>query len=91
MDYCIAIGGAVTFKNAAKLPEIAANIPLDYLLLETDCPYLSPHPYRGKRNEPARIRLIAEFIAQIRGISLEELAEATTANAARIMRMPILK
>lgn len=91
MDYYIAIGGAVTFKNAAKLPEIAANIPLDYLLLETDCPYLAPHPHRGTRNEPANIRLIAEFIAGIRGITLEELAAATTANAARIMRMPILK
>lgn len=91
MDYCIAIGGAVTFKNAAKLPEIAANIPLEYLLLETDCPYLAPHPHRGTRNEPANIRLIAEFIANLRGITLEELAAATTANAARIMRMPILK
>ncbi|MBO5244731.1 MAG: TatD family hydrolase [Selenomonadales bacterium] len=91
MDYYIAIGGAVTFKNAAKLPEIAANIPLEYLLLETDCPYLAPHPHRGTRNEPANIRLIAEFIANIRGITLEELAAATTANAARIMRMPILK
>ncbi len=90
MDYCIAIGGAVTFKNAAKLPEIAANIPLDYLLLETDCPYLSPHPHRGKRNEPANVRLIAEFIASARGISVEELAAATTANAARILNMPIL-
>lgn len=91
MDYYIAIGGAVTFKNAAKLPEIAANIPLEYLLLETDCPYLAPHPHRGTRNEPANIRPIAEFIAGIRGITLEELAAATTANAARIMRMPILK
>lgn len=91
MDYYIAIGGAVTFKNAAKLPEIAANIPLEYLLLETDCPYLAPHPHRGTRNEPANIRPIAEFIANIRGITLEELAAATTANAARIMRMPILK
>ena len=91
MDYYIAIGGAVTFKNAAKLPEIAANIPLEYLLLETDCPYLAPHPHRGTRNEPANIRPIAEFIAQLRGITLEELAAATTANAARIMRMPILK
>ena len=91
MEYYIAIGGAVTFKNAAKLPEIAANIPLEYLLLETDCPYLAPHPHRGTRNEPANIRPIAEFIANIRGITLEELAAATTANAARIMRMPILK
>ena len=91
MDYYIAIGGAVTFKNAAKLPEIAANIPLEYLLLETDCPYLAPPPHRGTRNEPANIRPIAEFIANIRGITLEELAAATTANAARIMRMPILK
>ena len=91
MDYYIAIGGAVTFKNAAKLPEIAANIPLEDLLLETDCPYLAPHPHRGTRNEPANIRPIAEFIANIRGITLEELAAATTANASRIMRMPILK
>ena len=62
------------------MPEIVAKIPLEYLLLETDCPYLTPQPYRGKRNEPAYIKIIAEKIAQIRNITVEELAVTTTDN-----------
>lgn len=82
--FYIAIGGVVTFKNAKKLHEIAKEIPLEYLLLETDAPYLTPEPYRGKRNEPAYVKFVAERIAQIRGVSFEEVAQATTQNAIRV-------
>lgn len=80
----IALGGVVTFKNAIKMKEVAADIPLDRLLLETDAPYLTPVPYRGKENQPAYVRFVAEAIAKIRGMSLEELAGITTQNAERI-------
>lgn len=81
-----ALGGVVTFKNAKKAHEIAKEIPLEYLLLETDAPYLTPVPYRGKRNEPAYVKFVAEEIAKIRGISFEEVAETTTANARKIFK-----
>lgn len=81
MGWFLGVDGPLTFKNSAKLPEIVAKIPLDRLLLETDCPYLAPVPMRGKRNEPAYIKYIAEKVAQIRGISLEEVAKVTTNNA----------
>ena len=84
LGYYLAIGGPVTFKNAAKVQRVAAQIPLDRLLIETDCPYLTPHPHRGHRNEPAYVRLVAEEIARIRNISLEELAAATTFNAKQL-------
>lgn len=79
--FYIALGGVVTFKNAKKAHEVAKHIPLEHLLLETDAPYLTPEPFRGKRNEPAYIKFTAEKIAQIRGISVEEIAQATTQNA----------
>jgi TatD DNase family protein len=60
---------------------------LNKLLVETDCPFLSPHPYRGQRNEPARVRLVASKIAEIKGVPLEEVASATTDNAARVFRL----
>ena len=82
--YYIALGGVVTFKNAIKMKEVAADIPIDRLLLETDAPYLTPVPYRGKENQPAFVRFVAEEIAKIRGIELEELAALTTQNAERI-------
>ena len=81
MNFYISLGGPVTFKNAKKPKEVAIEIPLDKLLIETDCPYLAPHPYRGKRNEPAYVKLVAEQIAELKGISLEEVAKATTENA----------
>lgn len=81
MGFYLSISGPLTFKNARKLPEVVAMMPLDRLLVETDSPYLTPTPYRGKRNEPAYVRLVAAEIARIRGISLEEVAEATTQNA----------
>ena len=80
----IAIGGVVTFKNAVKVKEVAQNIPLEYLLLETDDPYLTPVPYRGKENQPAYIKYVAQEIANLRGISVEEVASATTKNALKI-------
>jgi len=84
MKFYISLGGPVTFKNAKKPKEVAKEVPLDKLLIETDCPYLTPHPYRGKRNEPAYVKLVAEEIASIKGISVEELASLTTANAKKI-------
>jgi TatD DNase family protein len=84
MNFLISLGGPVTFKNAKKPKEVAAEIPLDKLLIETDCPYLTPHPYRGKRNEPAYVKLVAEQIAEIKGLTFEDVAEATTENAKRV-------
>lgn len=81
--FYIALGGVVTFKNAKKAHEIAKDIPLECLLLETDAPYLTPVPYRGKRNEPAYVKFVAEEIAKIKGISFEEVANITTENARR--------
>jgi TatD DNase family protein len=87
MNFYISFGGPVTFKNAKQPKEVAKEIPLDWLLIETDCPYLSPHPYRGKRNEPSYVKLIAEQIAQLKEISYEELANKTTDNAKRLFKI----
>lgn len=84
MNFYISLGGPVTFKNAKKPKEVAKEIPLDKLLIETDCPYLAPHPYRGKRNEPAYVKLVAEQIAELKGISLADVAKKTTENAKKI-------
>lgn len=84
MNFYISFGGPVTFKNAKKPKEVVKEIPLDRLLIETDCPYLTPHPYRGKRNEPSYVRFVAEEIAGLRGMTLEEVAEKTTANAKKL-------
>lgn len=87
MNFYISLGGPVTFKNAPLPKEVAANIPLDRLLIETDAPFLSPHPHRGKRNEPAKVKLIAEKIAELRGISYEELCHITTKNALKLFNI----
>ncbi len=84
MGLYISIAGPVTFKNAAKLPEIVTKVPLEYLLVETDSPYLTPQPYRGKRNEPAYVKLVAEQVANLRGIELEVLAKATSENTKKL-------
>lgn len=84
MNFYISLGGPVTFKNAKKPKEVALEIPLNRLLIETDCPYLAPHPYRGKRNEPAYVKLVAEQIAEIKGISFEEVAKQTSLNANKL-------
>jgi TatD DNase family protein len=80
----ISIPGIVTFKNAGDIPEVAQMVPLDKLLIETDCPYLAPVPKRGKKNEPAFLQYTAAKVAELRGMSVEELADATTRNARRI-------
>ena len=85
--FYIALGGVVTFKNAKKMKEVAKIVPLERLLLETDSPYLTPVPFRGKRNEPAYVKYAAEEIANLRGIGFEELARATTENAIKIFRL----
>lgn len=84
MNFYISLGGPVTFKNAKKPKEVADVIPLEKLLIETDCPYLTPHPHRGKRNEPSYVKLVAEQIAEIKGLSTEEIAQATTENAKKL-------
>ena len=80
----IALGGVVTFKNAVKAKEVAANIPLEYLLLETDDPYLAPVPFRGKENQPMYVKFVAQEIANLRNTTIDEIAQATTQNAERI-------
>ena len=84
----IAFGGAVTFKNARKLLETAAYVPTDRLLAETDCPYLSPEPFRGRRNEPARVAWVVKKLAELRGVPEEELAEQCYENACRVFGWP---
>ena len=84
LNFCIGITGPVTFKNAARKQEMVAQLPLDHLLIETDAPYLAPHPHRGKRNEPAFVYEIADKIAQLQSRSQEEVATVTTRNAARL-------
>ena len=87
MGYYIGIGGVLTFSNAKKLKEVAAEVPLDRILLETDCPYLAPVPNRGKRNESRNLGYVAEELATIRGISVEEIYAATFQNAVEFYRI----
>lgn len=89
LGFHISFSGIVTFKNAIELKEVARAVPLDRMLVETDAPYLAPVPYRGKRNEPAYVRHVAEYVAQLRGISLEALAQATTANFAALFKVAV--
>jgi TatD DNase family protein len=86
LDHLVSFTGIVTFKNGANVREVAAQIPLWKFMVETDCPYLAPVPFRGKRCEPAHTRLVAESIAAARGVSLEEIAEATTETAEKFFR-----
>ena len=84
IGFYISMSGIVTFKNATKVKEVAERTPLDKLLVETDAPFLAPVPFRGKTNEPAYVKHTAEYIAELRGISFNELAEATTENFFRL-------
>jgi TatD DNase family protein len=86
LDHLVSFTGIVTFKNGASVREVAAQIPLWKFMVETDCPYLAPVPFRGKRCEPAHTRLVAESIADARGITLKEIAEATTETAEKFFR-----
>ena len=83
-NFMVSIAGPVTFKNANRLLEVVRFVPDDMLLIETDCPYLAPEPYRGQRNESAYVKLVAEKIAAIRGKSLEYIEQITTSNAKRL-------
>ena len=84
MGFYIGVGGVVTFKNGRKLKEIVEEIPLDKILLETDCPYLAPVPYRGKRNDSSYLSYVAEEIARIKGITVEEVISTTEENAKQL-------
>jgi TatD DNase family protein len=84
LNFYISMSGIVTFKNAVALKEVAKNIPLDRLLIETDSPYLAPVPHRGKTNEPAWVSHVAAYVAELRGMSPEALGQATSANFFRL-------
>jgi TatD DNase family protein len=86
LDHLVSFTGIVTFKNGATVREVAAQVPLWKFMVETDCPYLAPVPFRGKRCEPAHTRIVAETIAAARGISFEEIVEATTETAEKFFR-----
>jgi len=87
LGFYISLAGSITFKNADNLREVAAKTPLERLLIETDAPYLTPAPYRGQRNEPANLRLVAEGVASARGVPVEEVIEATAHNARTLFRL----
>ncbi len=86
LNFYISFSGIVTFKSARELQEVALKMPLERMLIETDCPYLAPVPHRGKPNQPAYVRHVAEFIAELRGESYEHIAEATSSNFERLFR-----
>ena len=83
----IGFGGVLTFKNARKAVEVASQIPLERIVLETDCPYMSPEPFRGRRNDPGRLHLVAEKLAQLRGISVAEIENITLENGKKLYRI----
>jgi TatD DNase family protein len=87
LGFFIGLGGPLTYKNARRLPELVPHLPLDRLLLETDAPYLPPHPYRGQRNAPAYLVLVAQRLAELRGLPLEVLARQVTENTRRVFRL----
>jgi TatD DNase family protein len=87
LGFLVSVAGTVTYENAKPLQRLVERLPLEKVLVETDCPFLSPHPFRGQRNEPARVRLVASKIAEIKAIPLEEVARVTTDNASRLFRL----
>ena len=87
MGYYISFSGNLTFKNS-HLPDVAKRLPIDRILVETDSPFLSPAPHRGKTNEPGRVRFVADFLAQLHNLSINEIADVTTANAKAIFKFP---
>src|SRR5919202_5179007 len=89
LGFYISFSGIVTFKNAQSIQASAVMVPSDRLLIETDCPFLAPVPKRGKRNEPAYVRHVAECVARLRNVSLEALAQETTQNACQLFRLTL--
>ncbi len=89
MGFYISVPGSITFKNAGSLREVVKKIPLESLLVETDAPFLTPEPFRGKRNEPSYVRYTAQRVAEIKNISFERVAEATAESAQRVYRMKV--
>jgi TatD DNase family protein len=87
MGFSISFSGIITFKNAADLREVAAFVPMDRMLIETDSPYLAPVPYRGKTNNPSYVPFVAKQIAEVRGLAIEEVAAATSANFERVFKV----
>lgn len=87
LGFYISFSGIVTFKNAPTVQEVARKMPLERMLLETDSPFLSPHPLRGSPNEPKNVRIVAEFIAQLRNLPVERIAEITSRNAGRLFEI----
>ena len=87
LGWYIGFTGVLTFKNARKAVETAASIPLERIVLETDCPFMAPVPYRGKRNHPGYLPFMAEKLAEIRGLPVEEIVRITTENAKRLYRI----
>ena len=87
LGWYIGFTGVLTFKNARKAVEVAASIPLERIVLETDCPYMAPDPFRGKRNDPGKLYRMAEKLAEIRGVSVEEIHRITVENGKRLYRM----
>ncbi len=87
LGYCLSFSGIITFKNAEPLREVVKMVPLDRILVETDSPYLAPVPHRGKKNHPAYTRIVAERVAELRGLSLAEVASRTTENARRLFQI----
>src|SRR4030067_162591 len=89
MGLHISFSGVITFKKATNILDIVKAVPLNRILIETDAPFLSPAPHRGKRNEPAYVKHVAEKIAEVKGISLDELGRAVMRNAARVFKIPL--
>ena len=89
LDYMISLSGPVTFKKAADKHALATQTPLDMLMVETDCPYLTPEPHRGRRNEPAYVKYTAQSVATLRDLPYGEVARATTENASRLFNLPV--
>ena len=87
LGFSFSFGGVVTFKNASNAVNVVINLPIEKIMLETDCPYLAPEPYRGKMNEPKFIPFIAQKIADIKNLSVEEIAEKTTKNAEKMFNI----
>jgi TatD DNase family protein len=82
--FYVSFAGPVTFKNAKRTVEVMSKVPIERILVETDCPYLAPEPHRGTRNEPAYVRYVAEKLAEVKGMTYEDAAQITTMNACRL-------